>query len=114
MSERVSDEFLRMWTADLHDGSGTAKMARELLAWRSLGESPEAVRLILDNYRSAAVRDAMERPAYPAPRPSFAEALEDAFRGYAMRSSQSMGDREAAVTLWELVRQARRAAGEVL
>lgn len=105
MSERVSDARLMNWANEC--SKEAASMARELLDWRPLGESPEAVRAqIFDlqcEIEKLRARLGLSSADVPPPmRPTPLEALE----------------REFAAAGWstfvDAVHRARRAAGEVL
>ena len=96
-------------------------MARELLAWRSLGESPEAVRALLDDARDTlrnggqSEQHGMADRLESAPkRPTPLEALEREARTLAANANYASLWRQTAECVVMLTERARRAAGEVL
>ena len=144
MSERVSDERLKEWAQGPNGVWWPTDMARELLEWRALGKSPEAVREKMHKpwYCASCVNlrpDASMRQtdaqqcgsgtlsgchaAEQAPRPTPMEALERQAREAAdeawriAASSSSVADitvARALTAVRDLFAGARRAAGEVL
>lgn len=110
MSERVSDDDVRAYSRG-HWDRGSTRVARELLSWRALGESPESVRAELERLRADPGRFSESKDA-PTPRPTPLEALEEAVDAvlgpYVAPSAVKVGE------LRDIVRRARRAAGEVL
>jgi hypothetical protein len=98
MSERVSDEYLRGWSdSPPIYRSGVERMASELLEYRAVGTPEQCA-----EWKRRAALNELAQIDHEIARPTPLEALERVFR-----------DR-GGFQLADDVRNARRAAGEVL